>query len=87
MISVRIFYDGPEPTSSFSSLTASAAEERAVEMSTSSTSLDISLKAAFHSSAKGPVELSLAIVPTFFCSCVSFVYVDGLTQTYTSAFN
>ena len=40
-------------------------------MSTSSTSFEMSLRAFFHSSAKGPVEESLGIVPTFFYITVS----------------
>lgn len=59
------------PTSSFSSLTARAAAESAGVISTSSTSLDISSKAFFHSSIKGPTEVSFAIVPTFFCNKIS----------------
>lgn len=58
-------------TSSVSSLTAKAAEESATDMSTSSTSFEMSPKAFFHSSAKGPVDVSLGIVPTFFCAAVS----------------
>ena len=37
-------------------------------MSTSSTSLEASPKVLFHSSINGPVEVSLAITPTFFCT-------------------
>jgi hypothetical protein len=35
-------------------------------MSTSSASLQLSAKDFFHSSMKGPLELSLAMTPTFF---------------------
>lgn len=62
-----------ELTNSVSSLALKAAAERAVEMSTSSTSFEISPKAFFQSSIKGPVELSLAIVPTFFYGYLSNV--------------
>ena len=58
-------------TSSVSSLEANAAAESAADMSTSSTSFDMSPKAFFHSSAKGPIEVSLGIVPTFFYAIVS----------------
>lgn len=58
-------------TNSVSSLTAKAAEESATDMSTSSTSFEISPKAFFHSSANGPVEVSLGMVPTFFCATIS----------------
>ena len=58
-------------TNSVSSLTAKAAEESATDISTSSTSFEISPKAFFHSSAKGPVEVPLGMVPTFFCAAVS----------------
>ena len=58
-------------TSSFSSLAESAAADRATVISTSSMSLDISLNTFFHSSANGPVDVSFAMVPTFFYSLIS----------------
>ena len=54
-------------TNSFSSLIANAADDIAIAMSTSSTSFEISPNVFLHSSTKGPVEVSFAIVPTFFC--------------------
>lgn len=57
-------------TSSFSSLTAMAAD-RAGEMSTSLTCFEISEKAFFHSVTNGPDEASLAITPTLSYALVS----------------
>ena len=75
-------------TSSVSSLTAKAAEESATDMSTSSTSFEMSPKAFFHSSAKGPVDVSLGIVPTFFCAAVSRLARPLKTRgTYAGAFD
>lgn len=50
---------------------AKAAAERAVVMSTSSISFEISLNAFFHSSAKGPKDVSFDMTPTFFYPYVS----------------
>ena len=50
---------------------AIAAAERAVVMSTSSTSFEISLNAFLHSSAKGPKDVSFEMTPTFFYTYVS----------------
>jgi hypothetical protein len=43
-----------------------ATDDREEEMSTSSTSLDMSPNTLFHSSANGPEDVSLGKVPTFF---------------------
>lgn len=55
-----------KPTSSSVSLTEKAADESAGVISTSSISVDISPKARFQSSAKGPLVESLGSTPTFF---------------------
>ena len=55
-----------ELTSSSVSLTEKAADESAGVISTSSISVDISPKARFQSSAKGPLVESLGSTPTFF---------------------
>ena len=74
-------------TSSVSSLTAKAAEESATDMSTSSTSFEMSPKAFFHSSAKGPVDVSLGIIPTFFCAAVRLARPLKNRGTYAGAFD
>ena len=48
------------------SLTEKAAADKAPAISTSSASLHFSLKVFFHSSTKGPLEVSLVRTPTFF---------------------
>ena len=57
-------------------------------MSTSSTSLEMSLRAFFHSSAKGPVEESFGIVPTFFYTAISVLYRSyQVEQPYSGTFD
>ena len=75
-------------TNSFSSLTANAAADSANDISNSSTSFDISPYDFLHSSAKGPAELSFAMVPTFFWARVSnLARVLKTTTTYASMFD
>jgi hypothetical protein len=49
-------------------LTAKAAADKAGEISTSSTSFEMLPYSLFHSSMKGPLEVSLGNMPTFFCN-------------------
>jgi hypothetical protein len=56
---------------SVSSLTEKAAADRAAEISTSSASGHFSLKTFFHSSTKGPFDVSFVSTPTFFYEIVS----------------
>ena len=57
-------------------------------MSTSSTSFRMSPKAFFHSSAKGPVEESLGIVPTFFYTAISVLCrLHQVEETYSGTFD
>ncbi len=57
-------------------------------MSISSTSFKISPSAFFHSSAKGPVEESLGIVPTFFYTAISVLCrLHRVEQTHSGTFD